>query len=575
VLVYHGSYAPIEEINLEKCRPYTDFGKGFYVTKFKRHAERLYHGSKVYGNKELFTIFILDLHSMEKIMALPTKEEYENMDLEKRKDIFKEFLRNGPVKNDRGAYTRAINGSNKFIDENFFTYIDSEIFNKKFADIKESEEYEKIQKDSGGHFNSAMKKYTEFLKEISSDKKLKGASMCKEIQLLEAKRNLILTGAPGTGKTYKTAEIALAILGEDISDISRIDLMTKYRKAIKDGYIAFTTFHQSMDYEEFVEGLKPDIDENTKQGTGTYSVKNGIFKDICKRAEEKSSMNSLNEAIEELKAECFDNIIKVKNRSDYEFSVTYRGGKTFWVRSDKSEMEEGKEQVVNIDAIKKIYQGIKGGPGIYNKTYLRGILEYLKNKYDVQSYQEDKSNENYVLIIDEINRGNVSKIFGELITLLEKDKRFGETNAIEVTLPYSQDKFSVPNNLYIIGTMNTADRSIGHIDYAIRRRFVFCSIKSDEKVIKNHDKYKGNTREKALTLFSDIKSFIEKNINADLSIEDLMIGHSYFLCETIEELKARLEYEIIPLVEEYNKDGIITVEKEILKEDFDKWRSNI
>jgi hypothetical protein len=299
-------------------------------------------------------------------------------------------------------------------------------------------------------------------------KELKGVSMCKETQLLEVKCNLILTGAPGTGKTYRTAEIALQILGEAIP-FDRKELMKAYNEAVDKGFITFTTFHQSMDYEEFVEGLKPDIN----QGIVHYSVKPGIFK--------------------------------------------------------------------------RISQDAKDNPG-----------------------------KNYVLIIDEINRGNISKIFGELITLLEKDKRLGEENAIEVTLPYSQDKFGVPNNLYIIGTMNTADRSIGHIDYAIRRRFVFLSIKSDKRVIEKYDKYENDdVKEKAKNLFESIEKLIEENINSDLDAEDLMIGHSYFLCETLDELKDRLEYEIIPLVEEYNKDGIIIVEKKVLKEKFEEWKKNL
>jgi 5-methylcytosine-specific restriction endonuclease McrBC GTP-binding regulatory subunit McrB len=278
------------------------------------------------------------------------------------------------------------------------------------------------------------------------------------VALLEANKNLILTGAPGTGKTYKTAEIALSILGKDISQYkTRKDLMEAYDKEVKAEHIAFTTFHQSMDYEEFIEGLKPVI---TQQGQVTYEVKPGIFKNICEKAK----------------------------------------------------------------------------------------------------------NEKCVLIIDEINRGNVSKIFGELITLLEKDKRLDETNAITVTLPYSQEKeFGVPKNLYIIGTMNTADRSIGHIDYAIRRRFVFASIKADRSVI---------TNEKAQLLFDYIKNFIKEHINEDLDVEDLMIGHSYFLCESLAELKSNLKYKITPLIEEYKKDGIIIVEKkEELPEIIEKWET--
>jgi len=388
--------------------------------------------------------------------------------------------------------------------------------------------------------------------------------MHKEVQLLKEKRNLILTGAPGTGKTYKTAEIALAILGKDILNKSREDLMAEYREAIKDGYIAFTTFHQSMDYEEFVEGLKPDIDEKTNQGTGTYSVKNGIFKKICEQAF-SLRMEVFNIAWQKL----IENLSKFKtikwkansDTNEYEFKLSSKGNNIEFIHVES-------RHSVNKEEIEETYRGVKQQ---YHLGYKKCVVDYLIEKCDLKEYNHEEYN--HVLIIDEINRGNVSKIFGELITLLEKDKRYGETNVIEVTLPYSQKNFSVPNNLYIIGTMNSADRSIGHIDYAIRRRFAFYSIKSDVNVIE--EKCNDKVKEKAKSLFKNIEKLIQENINSDLDAEDLMIGHSYFLCENIDELKAKLEYEIIPLVKEYNNDGIITVEREKLKEEFNKWRNNI
>lgn len=390
------------------------------------------------------------------------------------------------------------------------------------------------------------------------------------IRLILNKKNLVLTGAPGTGKTYKTAEIAVALIdGTNKLPINRADLMKRYRELIKNDQIAFTTFHQSLDYEEFIEGLKPEIDETTKEMT--YQLRDGIFKDICDKAKAKQSMDSLNDAIEKFKEECSDNLIKVKNKRGYEFSVTYRDGRTFRVRSDKSEAEQGIDFPANIDAIKKLYQG--NDKGIYNKTYVWGILNYLKEKYKVVPYSEDNSDKRYVLIIDEINRGNISKIFGELITLIEKDKRLGEENELTVTLPYSQEIFGVPSNLYMLGTMNTADRSIGHIDYAIRRRFSFLSLKSDKNVISKYGQYDNSVKERAEMVFDRIKEFLTSNINADLSPDDLMIGHSYFLCRTLDDLKMQVENEIIPLIEEYEKDGIIMLDKDVMKSEFNEWKT--
>lgn len=410
----------------------------------------------------------------------------------------------------------------------------------------------------------------EHLREINSNLIEKQKGMESIIKLVQANKNLILTGAPGTGKTYKTAEIAVALIdGSKNLPNKRVDVMNRFKTLINEKQIAFTTFHQSLDYEEFIEGLKPELDDNTKGMT--YQVKEGIFKDICERAKEKTSMASLNDAIEQFKESCLENIVKVKNKSGTEFSVTYRGGKTFRVRSDNSEAEVGRDFPANIDAIKKMYQGNEDG--IYNKTYVWGILNYLKENYSVTNYIVDNTDKKYLLIIDEINRGNVSKIFGELITLLEKDKRIGEENEITVTLPYSQETFGVPSNLFIIGTMNTADRSIGHIDYAIRRRFSFLSLKSDRNVISSYDKYDNGTKEKAENLFDKIKDFISSNINADLDSDDLMIGHSYFLCKTSDDLKMRLEFEMIPLIEEYEKDGIIMLEKSAMKTKFEEWKA--
>ena len=182
-------------------------------------------------------------------------------------------------------------------------------------------------------------------------------------------------------------------------------------------------------------------------------------------------------------------------------------------------------------------------------------MEFFKKACkSAESNQQNK----IVLIIDEINRGNISKIFGELITLLETDKRKGKENEIEAILPYSKEKFSVPDNLYIIGTMNTADRSIGYVDYALRRRFAFITIKADKSAIEKYynDNKNSDCKDNAINLFNEIKDLIYKNINEEFEADDIMIGHSYFMVQNLEELQNKLEYEIKPLLLEYLKDGI-------------------
>ena len=337
-------------------------------------------------------------------------------------------------------------------------------FEEKFSDYESDtqkaqvaflvKKAEKIASESKYHADNfvtykkkkaSQKNAVAYTKLITPQDRLNMEQLEQLTTLLKAKKNLILQGAPGTGKTYSTAALALSILEEpNMGAMERKDLMKIYNQKVAEKRIFFTTFHQSMDYEDFVEGLKPEIvrGDGGKSVGITYEVKDGIFKQVADSATE-------------------------------------------------------------------------GKP--------------------------------VVLIIDEINRGNISKIFGELITLLEKDKRVGEDNAIIVTLPYSKEPFSVPSNLYIIGTMNTTDRSTGAVDYAIRRRFAFVTLMADEKLLEVE-------YPNSLQLFRAVQKFIEKQTTDTLDMDDLMIGHSYFMTK---DLPMAWEYEIRPLLVEYYKDGLL------------------
>lgn len=416
------------------------------------------------------------------------------------------------------------------------------------------------------------------VKELKEQFENKHMFISKTAKLLQSKHNIILQGAPGTGKTYNTAAIALAAL--DVTDVDLNDhkaVMKRYDSLLGD-QIFFTTFHQSLDYEDFVEGLKPHVQTDADGNSigVTYEPEDGIFKRACNAVQTDQSKDIV---------ECIDDYLqKIKGYQNKREIPTVTGRSSLYVwwkegnstvscRSTNSTSSRGEEYTpspLNIEKIKLQAQG----KGVENnwQQYAQAFIEAVKKEFHATT------NKPVVLIIDEINRGNVSKIFGELITLLESDKRLNGNHPIKVMLPYSKNEvFGVPSNLYIIGTMNTTDRSTGTLDYALRRRFAFITLKSQDSVIKKF--YSDTDNEElgtiALELFEDIKRFIEnpKHLCGDMSIDDLMVGHSYFMAESKDELHDKVEYEILPLINEYINDGILNVKNDEKKTAFNSWLS--
>lgn len=424
--------------------------------------------------------------------------------------------------------------------------------------------------------------------------------------LLEHKKNIILQGAPGTGKTYTTASIAVLMCNDSFTDYSDHDkVMAEYDRLCKEGQISFCTFHQSMDYEDFIEGLRPEANANN---VVEYRVEDGIFKEIVERAMQNlnDSQKTVSEQTDDIRTrELFE-----KYCADIENRLSEADSLELYPRSKMrilgvSRKKDGTAysiqlakdinsptQGLAIDVVERDYPKFKKGgiksyldvrPSYESKSMFHGNAIYYFELYKKLKEFEDKTPlhtvdreiryKNYVLIIDEINRGNISKIFGELITLLESDKRTGSAHRLSAVLPYSKKEFSVPKNLYIIGTMNTTDRSTGTIDYAVRRRFAFVTLEPSidtvaewyDNLANSTDEAVVQTKNAALALFKeingvskeDVNSFIYKHKAADFEFEDLMIGHSYFMAEDISTLKLKMKYEVIPLVKEYIKDGVL------------------
>ncbi len=547
---------------------------------------------KIYQiHKKLLENKNLSLVKMIENIAIPLWNKY-GMDsqnyIDKMKNLFSEYLNKKKLdKNTINKYIQVIeNISKEFLKENLYS-CDLFSFDQNINKLNKNEEFK--LKNSNGHnmYSSALNYYRAFLIDYyEQDIFITERVQSEESNMKIIPLNQILYGSPGTGKTYHTIDKALEILGENLE--SRDEKKAKFDEYVKNGQIVFTTFHQSYGYEEFVEGIKPSLnsDENSQIN---YKVKDGIFKELCKKAlENRDDIESFNFYINDLKEktkEDANNPEKYFQLPNTKYSIQYRGGKTFRIKFDDMSKNH-KDYPVSIDNIEKLYK-TSNIDEIYNSAYVKAILNYLKSQ-GLKDYKEkdEKINLPYIIIIDEINRGNVSKIFGELITLIEPSKRLGNEEALELTLPYSGEKFGVPKNVYIIGTMNTADRSITSLDTALRRRFEFVEMMPNSDLLNNvfickdvenpneDEDYLGDDAktEGYAEILQNILISINKRIEFLLDREKT-IGHAFFMSEavkfnknnwikpdeyeedwyvlSISKLKKVFQNKIIPLLQEY------------------------
>lgn len=401
-------------------------------------------------------------------------------------------------------------------------------------------------------------------------------------------KNMILYGPPGTGKTYHTAIYAVSICDglslKEAENHEYAEVMKRYEELKKEGRVKFTTFHQSYGYEEFIEGIKPLVNED--ESSLGYTIEPGVFKQFCDDARKPESVDVPN-AVHQVWA-----IRNRNNDADVKFDL-----EKYLYENGVIMVEDINDCKRQCDKLSRIEYGDWVILGRNSRIDAIGIVEdYEPDQIDMAPFfwqrkvkwiakdlnagfsdieMPDKSVSNfavakarvkaadlyplldksngetvpYVFIIDEINRGNISKIFGELITLIEDTKRDGMEEQTSAILPYSGEPFSVPSNVYILGTMNTADRSIALMDTALRRRFQFIEMMPDANVLREI----GADSVEDLDV-ADMLETINERITF-LYDREHTIGHAIFTklakSPTIETLGSIFEKSVIPLLQEY------------------------
>ncbi|MCZ8159091.1 MAG: AAA family ATPase [Rhizobiaceae bacterium] len=449
--------------------------------------------------------------------------------------------------------------------------------------------------------------------------------------------NLILYGPPGTGKTYRTAWEAVRLcLGEQFvaalqGEEKRDALMAEYRRLVSEGRIEFVTFHQSMSYEEFVEGLRPSTGDDNGEGPEDVEVSTGFrlkpYDGVFKRISERARLDQITEGsprrldrsarvfkvalgnrqIEQERQrirfgldnslihvgwggdidwsdERFDDFNEIFSewRAKKDTEATGHDGNIVITYSFRADMQVGDYVVVSdgrdrIQAFGRVtgeyfydseatfhphrrhvawlWRNDAGTERsrFYANAFRRHSVYKLNQSlvdwdaleaivFGDETPRASQSARDHVLIIDEINRANISKVFGELITLLEPDKRLGMKNEIRLVLPYSKKPFGVPGNLHIIGTMNTADRSIALLDTALRRRFTFRELMPNPLVLTTNAG--GIDLRKLLSTINDRIEY--------LFDREHQIGHAYFTgCATRGAVEEVMRHKVIPLLAEY------------------------
>ncbi|MBL8622907.1 MAG: AAA family ATPase [Myxococcales bacterium] len=369
--------------------------------------------------------------------------------------------------------------------------------------------------------------------------------------------NVILYGPPGTGKTYSVRRRALELIGDTSAATAPLaEVNAQWARLCREGQIVFCTFHQAFAYEEFVEGLRAITDES---GTVQYKVVDGVFKALAKRAAEDTGANTT-PTFETLWSQLIAELDKQPRTA-----TGKQGGKYTLSKSPNGHVtvvdakgQNASQQTASRDVMEKVWndrETLGDDPSVGAlKGYQTGGSQiwtvYQELRRLAQTHSAPRARRDFVLVIDEINRANIARVFGELITLLEPDKRLGHPNELRVQLPSSKEWFGVPPNLHVVGTMNTADRSIALMDVALRRRFTFEEMMPDAEALRGA-LVEANVDEAVRTLV--VAVFIKLNERLRyLYDRDHLIGHAYFLgVENLADLRAVFADRILPLLQEY------------------------
>jgi len=370
--------------------------------------------------------------------------------------------------------------------------------------------------------------------------------------------NRILYGPPGTGKTYETIHATLQILNPAAAAYKQVDqddestpdqrlaaraeLKARFDELAAEQRVRFVTFHQSFSYEDFVEGLRAE----TVNGQVQYRVEAGVFKQICDDASATPESVNLSALLDTFIEQVAEEPQLLHTATGKQFLVSYGEGNTT-LTCEPQASKSAISLPANIEYIRAVLAGQRVDK-LYCASYVKGIAEHIRKQLPspAANLVPSAAGLPHVLIIDEINRGNISRIFGELITLIEPSKRAGADEALSVTLPYSKETFSVPDNVYIIGTMNTADRSLAGLDLALRRRFSFTEMPPRPELLDGVVVDGVNIGQMLRVMNQRITVLLGR---------DHTLGHAYFMplqtAPTLSGLADIFRQKILPLLQEY------------------------